>query len=243
MTRPILFAAIVFVLAISDIKAQTSLPNEEAASEPYVPKQKTVWHKTQLVDRKDYPAVVKVHGPGGAMGSGVAVRRSTDGTHTIVLTALHVVDGAARGNWIEANGKRYEATSGTRDKFGYDLAALFVKGSDIEIIDVASQMPDIGTALGWGGEPNTPQGLYSHEMDGGDYLGGKVRQGDSGGPILDRGTPPKVLGIISARGQQHGRPGDSYDGTVRVAIVPAQVVSAFLGRIVQGNVFQTQWDP
>ena len=225
-----------------EVEPGSSLPGEEDAGAPIKPRPKPIWHKTLLVDRKDYPAVVRVHGANGANGSGVAVRRSATGTHTIVLTAYHVVAGSTQ-NWIEANGKRYEASNATMDKFGYDVAALFVHGADIPILDVASQMPDIGTALGWGGEPNTPQGLYSHEMDGGDYLGGKVRQGDSGGPILDRGTPPKVLGIISARGQQHGRPGDSYDGTVRVAIVPAQVVSAFLTRIVQGNVFQTQWDP
>ena len=225
------------------VEPGTSLPGEEDAGAPIKPRPKPVWHKTQLVDRKDYPAVVKVHGPGGAMGSGVAVRRSSDGTHTIVLTALHVVAGAAQGNWVEANGKRYEASNATMDRFGYDLAALFVRGADIPTLDVATEMPDVGSAFGWGGEPGTPEGLYSHSQDAGDYLGGKVRQGDSGGPILDRGTPPKVLGIISARGGMHGKQGDSYQGTVRVAIVPAQVVSAFLGRIVHGNVFKTQWDP
>jgi hypothetical protein len=148
------------------------------------------------VDARAVVQVVNVVGRGRTLGSGTLV--DSDGTHGLVLSCAHLFrDGAGSIVVIFADGRSYAARLRKVDAQA-DLAALEVAAPPCEPAPIAEDYPrrreplvscgygsdgrlacNFGTVLGY----VTTAGGYGRETL---EMTGAARQGDSGGPVLDR---------------------------------------------------------
>ena len=170
------------------------------------------------------PAVVRVAAPekgGTAYGSGTLV--GVTDKHGLVLTNWHVVRDATGTISVEfPDGYRSAATVLKTDET-WDLAALLIwRPKNIEPVSIASAEPNSGefmTIAGYGsGEYReasgkvtqfvAPQGDHPFEIV---EVGTEARQGDSGGPIINRRG--QLAGVLF--GSANGRTAGSHCSRVR----------------------------
>jgi len=131
-------------------------------------------------------------------GSGVLL--AGDGTQFLVLTARHVVEDAAWATVTFRNGKTYKSKRILRDKMGSDSAVLVIEDPGLKPVDVADTSPQRGEvilACGYGGQGRLigQLNVVQSETRGQLMMTGKLRKGDSGGPIFDLRS--RVVGINS----------------------------------------------
>ena len=172
---------------------------------------------------KPHPAVVRVAAPEGnatSYGSGTLVGAS--GKHGLVLTNWHVVrDATGEVSVRFPDGSRSPATVLTTDRT-WDLAALLIQPPTVRPVNIATTTPQRGdrmTIVGFGSgqyreasgkvvqfvSPGKGEPFEMLEVDVG------ARQGDSGGPILDRRG--QMAGVLF--GSANGCTNGSHCGRVR----------------------------
>lgn len=170
-----------------------------------------------------HPAVVRVIAPeDGAVSYGSGALIGTNETLGLVVTNWHVVRDASRPIMVDfPDGFRSGATVLATDR-DWDLAALAIWRPDVVPISLATEAPrrgDLLTIAGYGkgwyrasaGQCTqyvSPGGNLPFEMI---ELDTAARQGDSGGPILNRRG--ELVGVLFGAG--FGRTAGSYCGRVR----------------------------
>jgi hypothetical protein len=145
-----------------------------------------------------HPAVVRVIVPeGGATSLGSGALIAVNERHGLVVTNWHVVrDGRGPIEVVFPGGFRSGATVLKTDR-AWDLAALAIWRPDVEPIRLATDVPRPGEPLviaGYGsGRYRTAAGRCTQYVSPGGRmpfemieLSASARQGDSGGPILNR---------------------------------------------------------
>lgn len=187
------------------------------------------WHNAAVIVRA-----------GSSCGSGVYVQH---GAAKGVLTAAHVVRDGGQVSVEWRDGKRQPAAGQwVRDKHQADVAFIPITRDDAPCLAVATAEPERGAwleVLGFGG-PGSQLRHYFVQYAGATYqqdasANPGPMQGDSGGAILTRDNPPRVVSVVSAgsdsRGTLNTGQGGSFNAFGELIFARPQYVAAFLGRV------------
>ena len=157
-------------------------------------------------DRAPNPAVCRIRNSvgGGAAYLGTGVLVDVARGHGLVVSCAHTFkEGAGKVTCEFPGAGSFEATL-TKDKDGHDLTALLIRDPGIAPVDVAETVVGVGVDVvsgGFGGDGRyiVRAGRIVQIDRNRIVVTGSARQGDSGGPILDR--QGRLVGVLWGTGE------------------------------------------